>query len=238
MSKKQRASKISLAVALALVVLVPLSAQAANKLIVMDSTGTVNKFVVTDTGYVGVGTAAPAAAVHVEGAATTDTLIISHFTGTTQGGGGNINLFHNNASTTNGGLPQQYDRLGNILFGSYMTATTRQASAGVSAYADGLWSSTSAPTYLSFQTTPVGSLTRVENLKIASNGNVGIGTGSPGQKLEVNGGIKLNTATAQPTCSTSTRGTLWFARSGTGVADTVQVCAKDASENYAWHALY
>jgi hypothetical protein len=72
------------------------------------------------------------------------------------------------------------------------------------------------------------------------NGNVGIGTTtiSTGQKLEVNGGIALNTATAKPTCSATTRGTFWVTQNGAGVKDNVEVCAKDAADAYAWRTIY
>jgi hypothetical protein len=72
----------------------------------------------------------------------------------------------------------------------------------------------------------------------ATLGNVGIGTTAPGAKLEVNGGIRLNTATAKPTCDASQRGTLWFTQGGAGVKDTLEVCAKDANDVYAWRTLY
>jgi hypothetical protein len=72
------------------------------------------------------------------------------------------------------------------------------------------------------------------------NGNVGIGTAavSTGQRLEVNGGIALNTTSAQPTCSSTTRGTFWVTQGASGVKDSVQVCAKDATDTYAWRTIY
>lgn len=69
-------------------------------------------------------------------------------------------------------------------------------------------------------------------------GNVGVGTASPAQKLEVNGGVRINTATAKPTCDSTTRGTFWFTQSGAGVKDSVEVCAKDAADAYAWRTIY
>lgn len=68
--------------------------------------------------------------------------------------------------------------------------------------------------------------------------NLGIGTTSPTQKLEVNGGIMLNTTTAKPTCSATVRGTLWFTQSATLVKDALEVCAKDATDAYAWRTIY
>jgi hypothetical protein len=45
-------------------------------------------------------------------------------------------------------------------------------------------------------------------------------------------------AASQPTCSAALRGRLWFATGGTGVKDGLTVCAKDATEAYAWRTLY
>ncbi|MCX6792437.1 MAG: hypothetical protein NTY12_00200 [Candidatus Falkowbacteria bacterium] len=78
-----------------------------------------------------------------------------------------------------------------------------------------------------------------ENSYISTGGNFGVGTITPTAKLEVNGGVKLNTVTAKPVCSDATnRGTFWVTQGGTGVADSVEVCAKDASNAYAWRTIY
>jgi hypothetical protein len=42
----------------------------------------------------------------------------------------------------------------------------------------------------------------------------------------------------QPTCAASNRGRVWFVAGATGVKDDYQVCAKDASDSYAWRVLY
>jgi hypothetical protein len=73
---------------------------------------------------------------------------------------------------------------------------------------------------------------------IDSAGKVGIGATGPTQQLEVNGGVRLNTATAQPACDATVRGTFWVAQGGAGVKDSVQVCAKDASDLYAWRTIF
>ena len=70
-----------------------------------------------------------------------------------------------------------------------------------------------------------------------NTGNVGVGTASPAQKLEINGGIALNTASAKPSCSASTRGTIWVGHGAANVSDTVEVCVKDASDAYGWMAV-
>ena len=67
-----------------------------------------------------------------------------------------------------------------------------------------------------------------------SSGNVGIGTTSPGAALEVNGGVRLNTATSQPSCTSALRGTFWVVQSASGTADYVYVCLKTSSDTYNW----
>lgn len=83
-----------------------------------------------------------------------------------------------------------------------------------------------------------GTITWATPLYIDPTGTVGIGTTTPGRELTVNGGVQLSTATAKPTCNSSNRGTFWAVASGAGVKDTVEVCAKDAADAYAWRTIY
>jgi hypothetical protein len=50
--------------------------------------------------------------------------------------------------------------------------------------------------------------------------------------------VNVATAATQPACSASQRGRFWQTLGGTGVKDTVTVCAKDASDAYAWRSIY
>jgi hypothetical protein len=43
---------------------------------------------------------------------------------------------------------------------------------------------------------------------------------------------------AKPACASGTRGSFWYEPSGAGVKDTVEVCAKDAGDAYAWRTIY
>jgi hypothetical protein len=172
--KLNGALNIALAACLTLSILVPLSAHAANKLIVKDATGTTDKFVVTDSGYVGVGQNAPTSAIHAIGVSSPrDAQLLLQYnpaTGTATGGGG-VLLYYNNNST----LPSPGDRLGYIYFGSY-SGTAQRNAAGIRAFADGSWDASNMPSGFLFETTPPGTLTRAERVRITSSGYVGIGT--------------------------------------------------------------
>jgi hypothetical protein len=72
----------------------------------------------------------------------------------------------------------------------------------------------------------------------ASNHRLGVGTNTPGETLEVNGGARLNTASTQPTCDVTQRGTFWVVQGATGAKDSVQVCVKNAAGAYAWRDVF
>jgi hypothetical protein len=84
----------------------------------------------------------------------------------------------------------------------------------------------------------VGRANGVEAFRIDNGGAVGIGTSTlaTGSKLAVyGGGIVLQPGTStKPGCSVTTRGMMWNTFGGTGVADTLQICQKNASDSYVW----
>ncbi len=76
---------------------------------------------------------------------------------------------------------------------------------------------------------------------LAIGGGAGVGLSSAPLSpilLEVAGGVRINTALAKPGCGASSRGTFWVTQGGAGVKDSVQVCAKDVAEVYAWRTIY
>lgn len=242
--------KIMLAVAASVVALLPVMAQAANKLIVKGTDGTTDKMVVTDTGYVGVGTNAPFSSINLVGPTNAAAQVLAHSNYTGSGGGGSFVGLHNNA---NGALPLAGDRLGYFYFGT-KSGTSYRLGGGMSVYADGPWTDTSLPTAFKFETAAATTGTtvspRIERMRITSSGNVGIGTDVPKQSLEVNGGIRLNNTAnsikakaSKPSCNNTTGpttdgGVLWFTAGASGVKDTLEVCAKDDYNNYAWRTVY
>ena len=82
----------------------------------------------------------------------------------------------------------------------------------------------------------------ISTKKVGSEYYVGIGhVNNPTQKLEVDGGVKLNTTDVRPICDTDdtdARGTFWFIQGAAGIKDSVAVCAKDAANAYAWRIIY
>ncbi len=78
----------------------------------------------------------------------------------------------------------------------------------------------------------------INNLIYFNGANVGIGVSSSQQTLEINGGWRINTTTAQPTCDATQRGTFWVIQSASQATDTVQVCVKNAADAYIWFKIY
>ena len=132
----------------------------------------------------------------------------------------------------NGDVIGQYGWLGRGATG-YQTGAAAQIAAGAAE----TWTDSTGAGYLAFKTRPSGTTgAPTERLRIISTGNVGIGTTTPGQKLEVNGSIKLSqnsggtlifadnsvqTTAAVPVVFTSPDGSL--AVGGTAAAPTISV---------------
>jgi hypothetical protein len=56
--------------------------------------------------------------------------------------------------------------------------------------------------------------------------------------VRANGGIQMVPNIAKPVCVAAYRGTFWVTQGAAGVKDNVEVCAKDATDAYAWRTLY
>jgi hypothetical protein len=75
----------------------------------------------------------------------------------------------------------------------YDGASFRNTS-GILMYSDGAVSSVSSPGFILFATTPSGATSTTERMRITSAGNVGIGTVSPQEKLDVIGSVRIQAA--------------------------------------------
>jgi len=221
---------VTLAAAVSLVCLSSAGAMAANKLIVKDSTGVTDKFVVTDAGFVGIGKT-PTVALDLVGLAGQSRIVIQTLGTSNIGGGGFIGL-HNNATADNSGFPRLGDRIGFHLFGTKNPTTgVIWTGGGFQVMAEANWTATSMPTYFAFETANVGSTSKYERLRITASGNTNI---LGGIQMAKNAG-----SPAKPACtSAADRGMIWYTSGPTGFKDYLQVCAKGADENYAWRLLY
>lgn len=82
-----------------------------------------------------------------------------------------------------------------------------------------------------------------EQMRIDVDGRVGIGTNSPGDTLDVNGGVRAERLALKPaldlgSCSEPERGRLVFLAGTGGVAsDAIHVCMRGAGNVYAWRPL-
>jgi len=237
----------AIAAAVSMVGLSSVGAMAAPgpKLIVKGPDGAASptdKLVVTDTGFIGVGTSAPVTAIQVLGnsQASTQIKLMDNLNAAGTNAGGGLLFGHNNGTA----LPLQNDRLGYLNAGTTddVDGVTPRYGGGLQLNAAANWSIdrvTAAPsliyhfpTYLRFQTAGAnaanvtggggGSLVR---MLIYPEGNVYVGTVATPltppavtQKLEVDGGVRLIPQAI--TCTASNVGTISYNPTN----DTIQVC--------------
>lgn len=111
------------------------------------------------------------------------------------------------SSTTNGAIAQLVqddgaatasgDRLGSLAYGGATNTTgSRLFSASISAFADETYTSSATGGHVRINTTPIGSNSPVERLRVTSAGNIGIGSTVPGAMLDVADGIRSNKGAA------------------------------------------
>jgi len=226
---------------IAAVLALPAVGMAAPQFSVLNTAGTADVLTVTDTGMMGIGTSAPARGLNIfSTSANIASIGIQHAPVLpVTAGGGALGLYFN-YGIDGLTLPRSGDRLGTILFGAATRSiTTTVTGANIAAKAEAQWTDNGttvvSPSYLVFNTTPAGTTGVIERVRVTGSGYVGIGATAPSQKLEVNGGIRLNPATAvKPTCDVTVRGTMWFTQ---GAPDKVEFCALDSTSTYNWKQI-
>lgn len=239
----------------------PMGAMAADKLIVKDSAGTKDKFVVTDTnqvlkikdasgtidkmivtdsGFVGINTI-PTVALHGKGNAA-QSQFRAHFNGLTSAGGGSFVMMHNNGGTpTSPVLPNSGDRIGTMLFGTesvnpILGGLSPYYGAGITITADAVWSVTSngATPPTAIQAIPA---TIAFQTAGSTGGRVDRFKISSKGVTTVIGALQI-TPSGTKTCDSTTRGTIWVTNAAAGNDDTAEICIRNASNIYVWKPLF
>lgn len=236
-SQSQILTKIATQTGGAVLVVQQATAEAATatKLNVKDSTGA-SKFAVTANGKVGIGVATPPYNVTVYSDDLTggSSIFNARTFSPSQTTRSILVLDRSGGTVDSPALPVDGDWIGSFQANTYIGKPTFFASSGINFIIDGApQMNLRAPGKIVFQTAPSGGA-MTDRLTIKSSGKIGIGTTLPSQQLEVNGGVRLNTVSARPTCDAEARGTFWIAQGATD--DTVQVCAM-VSGVLAWKSL-
>lgn len=135
---------------------------------------------ISTSGNFGIGTTSPQQRLHVEGTGNQAIFVSTTGLGSASGSG-----FIGSAKDLPTAAGQ---RLGYFLTGSRGGAENGYNAAGIVGYAAGAWTAgSSRPAYLTFETTPLGSTSRQERVRITEDGSVGIGIASPSNALHVIG---------------------------------------------------
>jgi len=211
----------------------PMEPSTSVKLSVNDSAGN-KKLVVDSTGHIGIGVSAPQAIQHLYADYSSD-----FFYGEMAFSDGwpTYKLLRARGTSVKKDPLLDGDIIGRFVMWGY-DGTNYNRSGSFEVAADGAPTTGSSPGRLTFSTVSSGSASLSERMRITSSGNIGIGTTTPLQKLEVNGGVRINTVSAKPLCNSSARGTFWLTQNGAGTMDTLEVCIKDANDVYVWKSVW
>lgn len=137
------------------------------------------------SGNVGVGTTIPSANLMVVGSTANVFKLVSTTASASNGGAGIQSWNDDGAAVVSG------DRLAFYTFGGSYNGTNGLGSgAAISGFAEGTYSASSYPTEVRIETAPSGSTTRTARVYVKSTGNVGIGSATPGQALDVQGTVR------------------------------------------------
>jgi hypothetical protein len=183
-------------------------------------------FVDAANNRVGIGTTAPNALLNLS----SDISAKIHLDGYSTGGStASPGLVFNRANGTSA-APLQVgtnDRLGIIEFRGYnSSAAFSNTAAAITGYAAEPFTSSATGAYLRFETTPIGSTTRAERVRITDAGNVGIGVTDPNTILDLQGGFTIRSATA-PSAAPTDQGRFYY----DATSDTVKLSLNGGSYN-------
>ncbi|WP_408098960.1 hypothetical protein ACJVC5_08580 [Peredibacter sp. HCB2-198] len=140
------------------------------------------------TGKIGIGTSTPLTAVHAVG---TGGIFRGDFYNDTNSGADFMGRKARGTVATPAAV-QTGDRLTGLYGAGYNDAGWASTnSVAIQLYAAEPYTTTAQGSFITFDTTTIGTTARAQRMRIDSNGNVGIGTSTPTEKLEVAGNIAL-----------------------------------------------
>lgn len=170
----------------------PAASATAPVLDIQTNDGSSSMLTVSPTGNVGIGTASPgfhlsAISGPAEVTANRHGLLVQ--TSSDSVNSAPIRFYKSRGSPSGPTAVLAGDLMMNLAaFGYDSTAFSNQAS--IVADAAENWTTTAKGSQLRFNVTPTGAASFIEAMRIAANGNIGIGTTSPTEKLEVSGKVK------------------------------------------------
>jgi hypothetical protein len=153
-----------------------------------ETPATENSQSIYQMGFIGIGTKDPIRGLHLvgtgDGGASDDLVIDSN--NPNQSSSGQVSLRRAKGTSLSPAVVANGDKIGDFLFAPYANSEYRDR-AGISGIVNGTVSGTTVPTDLILK---AGSTEATERMRLKSDGNVGIGTIDPKQKLHVDGIIK------------------------------------------------
>jgi hypothetical protein len=151
------------------------------------STGTINALVVNNSGNVGIGTTTPISLLNIvqTSPAISDPrgIVIDQYS--SDNGAPQINQRKARGTPTAPSAVLSGDILAAWFGRGYDGSGFSAAQAALRMYAAENWTTTAHGTYLTLETTPIGSTTLTERMRIDFSGNIGIGTTAPEGSLDV-----------------------------------------------------
>ena len=155
-------------------------ATAADQNAMVFYTASGEKMRISSSGNVGIGNTNPQASLHILNASSNSTAWFSSGVAAGATSGAGISAFTTNVPTA------ANQRLGFYTFGFLNGGTSALNSVAIEGWSNQAWTPSSAQgSYLTLSTTADGAASRTERLRIAADGNVGIGTSSPATALHV-----------------------------------------------------
>lgn len=181
---------------------------------------------IISTGNVSIGTSATDQALQIYSSALT-TFKVNSSIAQSSASGSVFALYEDPGAAITSG-----NRIGTWLIGgSSDNAHTIVNSGALEGFTDGDWSGSSTPTFIKISLSPAGATARTERMRITSAGNVGLSSATPGQRLDVQGTIRISLIGATLGVVSGTNGCHGTATLSSGTATVSTTCTPASAQN-------